>query len=161
SHMLDAARTRLTLDDAHNPELAVVMGDGSQIAAQVAAIPVDAFDHSYDKALEDDHAHHHAEASAILSLDYLGIFASTLCLIHCLAMPFIIAFLPFLGWQFLEGPAAHRVLASFVITFAIFAIVPGYLKHRRKDILMCMILGLGSVLFATFLAGPMFGEQSE
>jgi hypothetical protein len=34
---------------------------------------------------------------AILSLDNLGIFASIACLIHCLAMPVIIATVPFLG----------------------------------------------------------------
>jgi len=55
----------------------------------------------------------HKAARTILSLDTLGIAASSLCLVHCLAMPFLIAALPFLGLQFLEGNFAHRLLAGF------------------------------------------------
>jgi lysylphosphatidylglycerol synthetase-like protein (DUF2156 family) len=92
----------------------------------------------------------HKEARTILSLDNLGIAASSLCLVHCLAMPFLIAALPFLGLQFLEGNFAHRLLAGFVIAFALFAVLPGYLKHRRKTVLAAMCIGLSLVLFATF-----------
>ncbi|MBC7996493.1 MAG: MerC domain-containing protein [Leptolyngbya sp.] len=112
---------------------------------------------------EEVHAHieKHDKIKRIMSLDSLGIFASTLCLIHCMAMPFIIAFLPFLGLQFLEGEFAHRVIASFVFLFAIFAIGPGYRQHRRKDVLVFTILGLSMVAGALLIAGPYFGEQYE
>jgi len=92
----------------------------------------------------------HKAARTILSLDTLGIAASSLCLVHCLAMPFLIAALPFLGLQFLEGNFAHRLLAGFVIAFALFAVLPGYLKHRHKAVLAAMCIGLGLVLIATF-----------
>jgi hypothetical protein len=85
-------------------------------------------------------------------MDTLGIAASSLCLVHCLAMPFIIGMLPFLGLQFLEGHQAHVVLAGFVLAFAVTAVVPGYFKHHRKDILAAMFLGLSLVLIATFSA---------
>ena len=68
-------------------------------------------------------------------------------------MPFLIAALPFVGLQFLEGNFAHRLLAGFVIAFALFAVLPGYLKHRRKPVLVSMIIGLTLVLFATFGVG--------
>lgn len=112
---------------------------------------------------EEVHAHieQHEKIRRIMSLDSLGIFASTLCLIHCMAMPFIIAFLPFLGLQFLEGEFAHRVIAAFVFLFAIFAIGPGYRQHRRKDVLVFTILGLCLVAGALLIAGPYFGEQYE
>lgn len=107
------------------------------------------------------HQEHHKKVQTTLLLDNLGIFASTLCLIHCIAMPFVIAFLPFLGLQFLEGELAHRVIALFVLAFAIFAIGPGYLQHRKKEVLVFTILGLSLVAIALLVAGPFFGEQYE
>ncbi len=90
-----------------------------------------------------------ATPQSIRSFDMLGIAASTICLVHCLAMPFVITFLPLLGWQFLEGKLAHQILAAFVFSFAIFGIVPGYLKHHRRSVLTGMIIGLGLVVIAT------------
>jgi hypothetical protein len=98
---------------------------------------------------------------SIRSFDMLGIAASTICLVHCLAMPFIITFLPLLGWQFLEGKLAHQVLATFVFAFAIFGIVPGYLKHHRPTVLAGMVLGLGLVLVATCFCGFILPESIE
>ncbi len=107
------------------------------------------------------HQEHHKKVQTTVLLDNLGIAASTLCLIHCMAMPFLIALLPFLGLQFLEGEVAHRVIALFVFAFAIFAIGPGYMQHRKKQVLVATIFGLSLVAGALLIAGPMFGEQYE
>src|ERR1700722_4976575 len=103
----------------------------------------------------------HQRSVAIVSLDNLGIAASSLCLVHCLAMPFVIAFLPLLGWQFLEGRPAHRILAFFVFSFAVFAVVPGYLKHRKRSVLISMLVGLSLVFIATFTARQYMPEKLE
>jgi hypothetical protein len=103
----------------------------------------------------------HQATDNTLSMDTLGIVASTLCLIHCAAMPLVITFLPILGLRFLEGHAAHYVLAGFVIAFALLAIVPGYLKHRKTSVLLAMLAGVGIVLLATFGAGRLFAENLE
>lgn len=159
SHPVKAAQ-EIAHEHAHagvNPRTIPVTFDGPA-AAMCASTAASCCS---EPAAHPTHEKEHAESTAILSLDYLGIVASTLCLIHCLAMPFIIAFLPFLGWQFLEGETAHHVLAAFVFAFALFAIVPGYLKHRKQAVLVFMLIGLGCVAFATFVAGPVFGEQTE
>jgi hypothetical protein len=109
----------------------------------------------------EEHQHVHSATNAIVSLDALGITASTICIIHCMAMPFIITMLPVLGWQFLEGKTAHRVLAAFVITFALTAVVPGYFKHRRRDVFVSMLVGLGFVLYATFAPSAILPESLE
>jgi hypothetical protein len=98
---------------------------------------------------------------SITSFDMLGIAASSICLVHCLAMPFIITFLPFLGWQFLEGKLTHHILAAFVFSFAMFGIVPGYLKHHEKTVLAGMIFGLSLVLIATLCCGGYLPEKWE
>lgn len=103
----------------------------------------------------------HVETKRIVSFDALGIIASSICLVHCMAMPFIIAFLPFLGLQFLESPMAHKVIAACVIAFAVFAIIPGYKRHRNRLVLAALWLGLGLVIFAAFTAGILITEQME
>ena len=99
--------------------------------------------------------------ASITSFDMLGIAASSICLIHCLAMPFVIGLLPVLGWQFLAGKLAHQILAAFVFTFALFAIVPGYLKHHKKPVLISMLIGLGLVAMVTFVCGTILPESWE
>jgi hypothetical protein len=105
----------------------------------------------------------HAAAPSKLgvSMDTLGIAASSLCLVHCLAMPVVVGVLPFVGLQVLEGHQAHVMLAAFVLCFALLAIVPGYLRHRRKDILGMMLIGLSLVLYATFCVQSTLGESWE
>ena len=100
-------------------------------------------------------------SASITSFDMLGIAASSICLIHCLAMPFLIGLLPLIGWQFLAGKLAHQILATFVFAFALFAIVPGYLKHQRKPVLIAMLAGLSLVAIATFICGTILPENLE
>ena len=97
----------------------------------------------------------------LTSMDSLGILASSLCLVHCAMMPLVIAALPCIGLQFLAGNLAHRVLALFVIVFALVAVLPGYLKHRKTHVLIAMSVGLVLVLTATFAAANVWGERSE
>ena len=104
--------------------------------------------------------HGHAEVKTS-TLDSLGIVASVVCMVHCLAMPLLIGVLPAVGLTFLEGHAAHQVLAFFVVAFALAAVLPAYLKHRRTAVLLSMILGIGLVLTATFGAGNAFPESWE
>jgi hypothetical protein len=114
-----------------------------------------------ESKLQANHDEAHARAATIGSFDNLGMAASTLCLIHCLLMPFVITVLPIVGWQCLESKHAHHILAAFVFAFALFAIVPGYLKHRRTGILVSTIVGLSLVLIATFVCGHSLPESLE
>ncbi len=97
----------------------------------------------------------------IPSLDNLGIAASVICLIHCMAMPFILALLPFMGLSFLDTEEAHWVLAFFIIGFALVAIFPAYLKHKRPGILSAMIVGMLLVVFGAFFAEHTLGHAYE
>jgi hypothetical protein len=81
--------------------------------------------------------------------DALGIVASAVCMVHCLALPVVMATLPFtMTW--LGHDNVHYLLAGWVLLFCMAAIVPGYLKHRQPNILILMLIGLSLVLTATF-----------
>jgi uncharacterized membrane protein (UPF0136 family) len=103
----------------------------------------------------------HNSRQTIVSMDALGIFASTVCLIHCLAMPLVVAFLPLLGLEFLEGHGAHQALAGFVVAFGLLAILPGYMKHRKPAVLAGLVIGLTFVLAATFGYAVGLSESAE
>jgi hypothetical protein len=92
--------------------------------------------------------------------DYAGMAASALCLVHCLAMPLLIAAFPLLG---LTGDhhAWHDALLLVVTVPVLLALVPGYLKHRDPVALSLGLVGLGAFLVAVFLVGPQFGELAE
>jgi hypothetical protein len=95
------------------------------------------------------------------TLDTLGVAASSLCLVHCLLMPLVILMLPALSASIVHNEATHYLLAVFVTIFCLTAVVPGYLRHSRKEVLFLMLVGLSLVLFATFVAGPVLGESWE
>lgn len=69
--------------------------------------------------------------------------------------------MPGLHSSFVHDETTHYLLALFVLTFCVSAIVPGYVKHGRLPVLALMTVGLSLVLFATFFAHPLLGESAE
>lgn len=96
-----------------------------------------------------------------VSVDALGIVASVICLVHCLVLPVVIVFAPALGAEGLHEDSTHYFLAAFVTMFCLLGIVPGYLRHSNRKVLLTMISGLSLVLFATFACHSLLGELWE
>jgi hypothetical protein len=69
--------------------------------------------------------------------------------------------MPGLSGSLLHDETTHYLLAFFVLTFCVSAIVPGFMKHGRLPVLALMMVGLSLVLFATFFAHPLLGESAE
>ena len=92
--------------------------------------------------------------------DYAGMAASALCLVHCLAMPLLLAAFPLLGLGG-EHHALHDALLLGVTAPVLLALVPGYLKHRDPVALMLGVAGLVCFLAAVFVLGPRIGEMAE
>lgn len=81
-------------------------------------------------------------------LDRLGVCASTICLIHCVATPFVIFFFPAVRGTFSE--AAHEVFAVVVVALIAVAVFPHCRKHGHKDIIAMAAAGTFSILSAIF-----------
>lgn len=92
--------------------------------------------------------------------DYAGMAASALCLVHCLAMPLLLAAFPLLGLG-AEHHAFHDALLLGVTVPVLLALVPGYIKHRDPAALTLGLAGLAAFLLAVFVLGPRFGELAE
>ncbi|MBX9568714.1 MAG: MerC domain-containing protein [Candidatus Obscuribacterales bacterium] len=93
-----------------------------------------------------------------VTVDHLGIIASTVCILHCALTPYLgLAVLPLLG---LKHDLTHAILAGFVLAFALFSVIPNYLKHKDRSSLLIAVLGLTLVLTASF-NGERLGEMWE
>ena len=99
-----------------------------------------------------------------LNLDTLGVGASTLCLVHCLAFPLLIAAVPlFDSGGSAGGVGCAGVPFDFWIHLALLGVVlpvgvtgwgVGYLRHKDSGILF-----LGAVGVAFLVTALMFGHH--
>ena len=92
--------------------------------------------------------------------DYAGMTASALCLVHCLAMPLLMAAFPMLGLAHTHDSFHNSILAAVSIP-VLLSLLPGYLRHRDGMVLALGALGLGSFLAAIFILSPVYGEMAE
>jgi hypothetical protein len=84
---------------------------------------------------------HSAPSSSLLALwaDRLGIGASVLCLLHCLALPFALTAVA--GWSGADHGTFHVLAALTALPLAALAAWPGYKVHRRRHVAGLFVLG--------------------
>ncbi len=105
----------------------------------------------------------------LLTLDGLGVLASTLCLVHCLALPLLAGALPFVlqgssdahhhhhhhGHEHAAGISLHIVLFLAIAPIALIALGRGYLHHRRGAIPLLGACGLALLGLGMSVGGPL------
>ncbi len=89
----------------------------------------------------------HVSQTSIFSR--LSIVLSSLCILHCLAFPFVILALPAAA-QFL-GNTIESILILSVIPLSILAFVPTWLKHKNRRNLQIYLGSLCLLLFGHFV----------
>jgi acid stress-induced BolA-like protein IbaG/YrbA len=65
-----------------------------------------------------------------ISTDKIAISLSTLCVIHCLSLPLLVALLPSFTVLSLHGEAFHFWMVVAVIPISLFALQMGCKKHK-------------------------------
>ncbi len=90
-------------------------------------------------------------AGAIKWLDGFALSASALCMVHCLALPLLLAVLPALTSRF-SGPWFHIVMLMVAIPTSVIALVGGF---RRHHLLWPLFLGATGL---TLMAGGVMFE---
>ena len=86
--------------------------------------------------------------------DRLGIIASTLCFLHCLATPVVLSLSAVYAHFLPSEESTHRVLAVLVTLLGVFAIGNGYRAHRKRSVLVFTGLGISLVSSAA-----VFGDR--
>ncbi len=80
-------------------------------------------------------------------LDFVGFSASLLCAVHCLALPFLISILPFLGLGFLANPRIEYMIIILSFLLAVLAMIHGFKNHHQK-LLPIFVITLGFIIIA-------------
>lgn len=78
----------------------------------------------------------------------LSYLISSLCLVHCLMMPFVIVLIPAFSSFFSDTLELIFILS--VIPVSIFAFYPTWMKHKNIKLLFFFILGLSVILLSQF-----------
>ena len=85
------------------------------------------------------------------SLNKVGLWLSVLCTIHCLAMPFLMTTLPFLGGSFLSEKSEIYMIGVSAI-LAIFLLIKDYRNHQNSLPLTLLSIALCFNFVGLFLA---------
>ncbi len=84
---------------------------------------------------------------------------SALCLVHCLALPLIVAGVPFLA-QYSETHLHYQVLL-LVIPLSVFALAIGYRRHRDVRVLVAGALGMLLLIVGATVAHTQLGLTAD
>ncbi|EAT12778.1 MerC domain-containing protein [Bermanella marisrubri] len=101
----------------------------------------------------------------MMSAKYLGdkiaISLSLLCLIHCIAMPIFVVFVPASLAVILGNESVHMWMLIAVIPFSAIALYSGCKKHKRFNVTAIGIIGLTLMVLAVAAVEPLFGHEWE
>ena len=86
--------------------------------------------------------------------DRVAILLSTICIVHCLAMPFVIALLPVAAFAFGGDGHFHSLMLWFVVPTSVLGFGLGLRVHRRFD-----IVAMGAVAIAVLAASAIWGHS--
>ena len=75
-------------------------------------------------------------------LDGMAIGASALCLVHCLALPFILLALPALSLAFGADENIHIIILLFAVPTSAYALFSGHGVHRNTVPMLVGLCGL-------------------
>jgi hypothetical protein len=92
-------------------------------------------------------------------LDGTAVALSALCLVHCLALPLIVAGLPFLA-QFSEGHL-HAQMLFVVLPLSTVALGLGFRRHGSLRIISAGIVGMVTLIVGATVAHTYLGLTAD
>lgn len=93
--------------------------------------------------------------------DLLAVSSSGLCMIHCLAMPVLLIFLPVLSASVLSGDTFHAAILWFILPTWLVALTLGCWRHKDRYVAVLCAIGLVVILVAARFGDALFGEIGE
>ena len=103
----------------------------------------------------------------MLDFDFLGwadrmaISASSLCAIHCLALPVILSVFPAVGGVFFGEEAFHVWLIWAVVPLSVLSLLLGCTRHKSTIVIYCGLAGVSILIVSALLGHEILGEISE
>jgi peptidoglycan/LPS O-acetylase OafA/YrhL len=93
--------------------------------------------------------------------DRLGVWTSSLCVVHCILTPVLISSSAVLAHFLPAEERVHRSLALLVALFGAIALLVGFRKHGRRRILILMSAGLSCIAAAAWFGDKLPSHSYE
>lgn len=94
-------------------------------------------------------------------LDSVAVGLSGLCLVHCLALPLLIALFPLLGASLIDHETFHQLILIAVIPTTAISLGAGYRRHRHAPVAVLGIIGVAALVFAAFALHTLHAHYLE
>jgi hypothetical protein len=91
-------------------------------------------------------------STAVVALDATAVSLSALCLLHCLALPLLVALLPLASATFVADERFHRWMLWLVVPTTVVALWTGWRRHHRGGVVVLGAIGVSLIAFAAY--GP-------
>ena len=101
---------------------------------------------------------------ARIHLDRIAISLSSLCALHCVALPIVATIMPLLSSTIEHGSILHefwfhRFILIFILPISIFALISGYRCHKQALLILIAGIGLAVLLFTAIFADTLISKQ--
>jgi uncharacterized membrane protein YfcA len=90
------------------------------------------------------------EPTATAWPDRVGVWASVLCVVHCLITPILLSISTVFVHFLPSEERTHRSLALIIALIGTIALIRGFRTHRRTRVIFLMAAGLACIFFAAF-----------
>jgi predicted membrane channel-forming protein YqfA (hemolysin III family) len=103
-----------------------------------------------ESRLPQDSATNNRNRMLAFPVDQIGVWTSTLCVVHCLLTPVVLS-LSAVSAHFLPSEErTHRTLAVAIAALGAIALINGYRNHRSLRVLLLMVGGLAFIFGGAF-----------
>jgi hypothetical protein len=96
-----------------------------------------------------------------LSADRLGIWASALCVVHCIVTPVLLSMSVVFSRLIPGEERTHRTLAVGIAALGAIALINGYRRHGRRRVFAMMGAGLVFIFVGAFYGSRMPAHIDE
>ena len=102
-----------------------------------------------------------SERSIIPTADKASIGLSSICAVHCLVLPVLVALFPSLMVAGMQDERIHLGLLVLVVPVSAFALIMGCRQHRQLPIVCLGLVGILVLLFSALFGHDWGGEAME
>ncbi len=96
-----------------------------------------------------------------LLLDRAAIGLSMLCVIHCLALPLLLALLPSITALPISDERFHLALLLLILPTSTIALFLGCRRHRDHSVLVWGVSGIVVLIVTALVGHDLFGDAGE
>ncbi|MFK8014434.1 MAG: MerC domain-containing protein [Gammaproteobacteria bacterium] len=93
--------------------------------------------------------------------DWLGVFASSACAVHCLLIPVLLVSGTALPMSLLGGESFHQAMVWIILPVALIAFGLGFLRHRDRRVLALAVVAAVGMILSVTLPHEVIGESAE